>query len=191
MPKLLGIVGSPRRGGNTDWLVRKVLEGAAREGAETELISLAGLRIAECDGCHACWRGTACSKRDDMNSLYSKLAASDILVFGTPVYWYGPTALMKGFIDRFVYFNCPEHRPLLRGKIAAVVAPFEETDPETVRPVLDFFARTFQYLELKLAGELVAPGNERKGAVLEKPDLLDAAVALGAKLGRIAGESPK
>lgn len=51
-----------------------------------------------------------------MNGFYQKIIDSDILVFGTPVYWYAPTAIMKAFIDRFVYFNCPENREKIRGK---------------------------------------------------------------------------
>ena len=43
--------------------------------------------IKECDGCHSCWKGNDCSKQDDMNELYPQIAASDVLIFGTPVYW--------------------------------------------------------------------------------------------------------
>ena len=120
MKKILGVVGSPRKDGNTHILVSKILEGAEAEGVAGELLLLGELTIRQCDGCHVCWQGNACSKNDDMSELYSRIAASDAMVFGTPVYWYGPTALMKGFIDRFAYFNCPEHRPQVRGKPAVL-----------------------------------------------------------------------
>ena len=47
-----------------------------------------------------------CSKHDSMEALYPKITECDALILGTPVYWYGPTAIMKCFMDRFVYFNC-------------------------------------------------------------------------------------
>jgi hypothetical protein len=108
--KVLGVVGSPRKNGNTHILVSRILEGAEKQGAAAETIFLNDLNIRECNGCHACWRGKRCSKKDDMRDIYPKIIESDVIVFGTPVYWYGPTALMKGFMDRFVYFNCPENR---------------------------------------------------------------------------------
>jgi multimeric flavodoxin WrbA len=62
---VLGVVGSPRRNGNTHLLVSKVLEGAREKGAETDLLLLLGdLEIREWDGCHACWRGRPCPKAD-------------------------------------------------------------------------------------------------------------------------------
>ena len=184
MAKLLGIVGSPRRHGNTHVLVDAVLGSARDVGAQTEIVLLSDLMISECDGCHACWNGHQCPKDDGMNALYPKLAESSVIVFGTPVYWYGPTALMKAFIDRFVYFNCPENREKIRGKIAAVVVPFEEENPDTVAPVITFFENCFRYLEITLAERLIAPGVTRRGEVRDKPGVLTQAVELGARLAR-------
>jgi len=120
MSAVLGVVGSPRRNGNTHILVERVLEGARRAGATTDLLLLGDLHIRECDGCHVCWEGRTCAKGDDMVPLYERIAASHALVFGTPVYWYGPTALIKAFLDRFVYFNCSGNRPHVRDKAAAL-----------------------------------------------------------------------
>ena len=145
MKKILGIVGSPRINGNTHLLISKILEGAQNFGLEADLIFLKDLDIKECDGCHSCWKGNQCSKNDDMNIIYPKIIASDIIVFGTPVYWYGPTALMKGFIDRFVYFNCPENREKVRGKMAILVVPFEEDNVETAEPLIKMFEKSFSY----------------------------------------------
>jgi putative NADPH-quinone reductase len=133
MKKILGIMGSPRRNGNTHILLTKILEGAEAEGVRGDILFLDDLTIQECNGCHACWEGKDCSKDDDMNSIYSKIIESDGIVFGTPVYWYGPTALMKGFIDRFVYFNCPENRAKIKGKPAVLAIPFEEKKPWVLR----------------------------------------------------------
>ena len=114
MMTVLGIQGSPRKNGNTQILVEKVLVGARDAGAETRMLQLGEMTIGECDGCHACWQGKECPKDDDMNGVYAMIADADAFVFGTPVHWYGPTALMKAFLDRFVYFNCSENRARVR-----------------------------------------------------------------------------
>src|SRR5512146_2999739 len=86
MIRVLAVVGSPRKGGNTDILVSRIAEGAGAAGAQVETIHLGALQIRECDGCHACWKGRPCTKNDDMRTLYAKIAASEMLVLGTPVY---------------------------------------------------------------------------------------------------------
>jgi multimeric flavodoxin WrbA len=145
------------------------------------------LTIGECDGCQTCWQGRPCSKQDDMNGVYPKIAESDAVVFGTPVYWYGPTALMKAFIDRFVYFNCPANRPQVRQKPAVLAVPFEEDDPEAAGLLVAMFEKCFEYLEMRLVGKLTVPGVGEKGAVLKKQAALEEARALGASLARLVG----
>jgi len=182
MARILAVVGSPRRGGNTDLLVSRIAEGAQAAGARVDVVRLGELQIRECDGCHACWKGQSCSKKDDMLALYPKIAASEVVVFGTPVYWYGPTALMKAFIDRFVYFNGETNRPMIRGKRAAVAIVLEETQEQTWRPVLEFFERSLAYLEMKPAGTVVVPGVGKKGEILQQPQRLEEAYRLGTSL---------
>ena len=184
MRHILGIVGSPRRNGNTHLLVSKLLEGAESEGATTETVLLGDLRIRECDGCHACWAGRTCPKDDDMNPLFERIAHCDAIIFCTPVYWYGPTALMKGFIDRLVYFGCPENRPKIKGKPGVIIVPFEETTPATAELVVDLFDRSLRYLEMPFAAQLLAPGLDRRGEVLDKPEFLEQAFAMGRSLAR-------
>ncbi len=182
MKSVLAVQGSPRKGGNTHILVEKILEGARDAGATTEMLQLADMAIAECDGCHTCWQGKECPKNDDMNGVFAKLAESDVLVFGTPVYWYGPTALMKAFVDRFSYFNCPENRPKIRGTRAALVVPFEDEPLETAEPLVKMFQMGLAYVEMELVGMLLAPGVGEKGAILDHPDRLQEAYDLGRRL---------
>ena len=184
MKKVLGVVGSPRKKGNTDTLVASVLEGAQKEGAKTEVVFLNDLHIAECDGCHVCWRGKPCRKKDDMNDLYSKIIESDVIIFGTPVYWYGPTALMKGFIDRFVYFNCPENRLKIKGKGAMLAVPFEEENPDTATPLITFFEKSLNYLEMNIVGKIIVPGVTLKGEIVKKNDLIKEAFEIGRRLAQ-------
>lgn len=185
MKHVLGVVGSPRKNGNTDLLVARILEGAQTAGAATETVHLGDLSILECDGCLACWKGKPCPKQDDMNPLYSRIIASDVIIFGTPVYWYGPTALMKCFVDRFVYFNCPENRTKIRGTQAILAVPYEEESPESAELVVAFFERSLAYLEMELVGKVVVPGVSKKGDVLGKSDRLQT----GYELGRKAAEA--
>jgi multimeric flavodoxin WrbA len=187
MAKILAVVGSPRKGGNTDLLVSRMVAGATAANAQVEVVRLGELQIRECDGCHACWKGRPCSKQDDMLALYPKIAASEAIVFATPVYWYGPTALMKGFIDRFVYFNGEANRPMIRGKRAAVAIVLEEAHEPTWRPVVEFFEKSLAYLEMKPAGTIIVPGVGKKGEILEHPERLEEAFRLGSALAGSAG----
>ncbi len=184
MKKVLGVVGSPRKKGNTDILVASILEGAQKEGAKTDVVFLNDLHIVECDGCHVCWKSKPCRRKDDMNGLYPKIIESDVIIFGTPVYWYGPTALMKGFIDRFVYFNCPENRLKIKGKYAVLAVPFEEDNPETATPLVTFFEKSLNYLEMNIVGKIIVPSITVKGEVVKNHDRIREAFELGRRLAQ-------
>lgn len=177
-------LGSPRKGGNTDILAECLLAGAKDAGHETEAISLRSLSIRPCIGCESCWlNGKPCVLEDDMQTLYETIAVSDVLIFATPVYWYAPTAIMKAFIDRLVPFNRPQGRPLIEGKQAILITTYEEKDCQAVEPLLRMFELSFNYLGLRFTDCIVSGGLGPKGAVREKPDLLEAAYRIGRYLG--------
>ncbi|MBN1215908.1 MAG: flavodoxin family protein [Candidatus Lokiarchaeota archaeon] len=182
MKKILGIIGSPRKKGNTFELVSKILEGSKSIGAETDIIYLGDLKISECDGCHSCWKGLECAKKDDMNEIYPKIINSDIIIFGTPVYWYGPTALIKAFLDRFVFFNCPDNRNKIKGKKTILVIPFEEDNFDTAKPLELMFEKSFEYLELILINKIVVPGVGKKGDILKKENVLQNCFNIGQRI---------
>ncbi len=105
--KVVGICGSPRKG-NTEWMMRKLLEKAAKAGVDTELILLREKDIKGCDGCLSCEVGGkerkgVCRIQDDMQQIYPKLVEADGLAFGTPVYFEMLSGLLKNFMDR----TCP------------------------------------------------------------------------------------
>jgi len=187
MPSLLGIMGSPRKNGNTHMMLSGILESAGNRGAETDLIILCDKTIYECDGCLICWKNRPCPKNDDMNVIYTMIEKADVLVFGTPVYWYGPTALMKLFIDRLVYFNCPENRPAVRGKKGIIVIPYEEESPETVEPLEKMFEMSLNYMEMRLVHKLIVPGAGEKGAVREMPGIMKKCELLGETIAGTGG----
>jgi len=182
--RLTAFLGSPRKGGNTDILTEHVVEGARKAGIEVESIELRSLNIRGCIGCERCWQvdGRPCAIADNMLPLYDTIANSDVLLFATPVYWYAPTAIMKAFIDRLVPFNRPQGRPLIDGKRAILVTAYEEEGPTAVEPVVRMFELSFQYLGLSLVDKLIVDGVGPKGAVLDKPDVLERAYRVGAAL---------
>ncbi|HID93221.1 MAG TPA: flavodoxin family protein, partial [bacterium (Candidatus Stahlbacteria)] len=98
--KVLGIVGSPRKGGNTDTLVREVLKGANSKGAETEKVYLGDLNIRPCDACGLCSENGKCVVKDDFQLIFQKIKESDGVVLGSPIYCSTVTAQTKALIDR-------------------------------------------------------------------------------------------
>ena len=123
--KILAICGSPRRG-NTEWMLRRLLEEAAAHDAETELVLLRQQDIKGCNGCLKCEVGGkerkgVCTIKDDMEDLLPKLLKADVIVLGTPVYFEMLSGLLKTFMDR----TCPIW-PRLEGKSCAGIAVAEE-----------------------------------------------------------------
>ena len=116
--KVLGIVGSPRKNGNTQIMVEEVLAATQQAGAETDIFLIAGKTINGCDACGSCARTGKCKIKDDMQELYKKMEWADAIVFGSPVYFNYVTAQAKAIIDRtFCYLF--SHK--LKGKVAAPV----------------------------------------------------------------------
>lgn len=180
--KVLAILGSPRKGGNTDILTERVLDAAREAGADIETIALRSLKISPCIGCERCWKvdGRPCAFKDDMP--YQTIADADVLIFATPVYWYSTTAIMKAFLDRFVPFNRPEGKPRIQRKKAVLITAYEEEGPTAAEPLLRMMEMSFEYLHLECAGKLVVDGVGAKGAVLDRPEALSQAIEIGRRI---------
>ena len=106
--KAIGINGSPRKGWNTETLVKRALEGAASVGAETELIQLYAEPIKGCLECFACKRkgnktGGLCAIRDNLRPLLEKVLAADVVIIGSPNYFGYPSGMVRSFLERFLY----------------------------------------------------------------------------------------
>ena len=119
MVKIIGIIGSPRTGSNTEILIRKALESAENAGAETDLINLGLAEIEPCIACDICKSTGECAIYDDMRDITRKLEDAEGLILGSPVYFGNVTSQMKIFMDR--------SRPLridfkLRDKVAGAIS---------------------------------------------------------------------
>lgn len=100
MKNIVVIKTSPRRGGNSDMLADAFVKGASEAGNHVEAISLAGKKIAFCQGCLACQKRGRCVIDDDAVAIAGKMLHADVVVWATPVYYYSCSGQMKTMIDR-------------------------------------------------------------------------------------------
>jgi multimeric flavodoxin WrbA len=176
--RVLGLVGSPRKDSNTDLLVSRILDGAGASNHLTEKVYLYALDISPCVDCRSCQKGKfQCVVADDMQMLYSKLEGADVIVFGTPLYWYATTAQMKLVLDRLRPYVASEK---LKGKKAIVVVPSEE-GPDACDYLVGMFELSFKYLGIALIGKMLVKAYE-KAEVNAQPETLNRAFQLGKKL---------
>lgn len=179
--RMLGIVGSPRRGGNTEILVDEVLRGAEEVGALTEKAILNELDIAPCQACNACRKTGQCAQRDDMPALLERMEHSQVWVLGTPVYWWGPTAQFKAFLDR--WYGAEQVR--FAGRRVILAIPLGG-GVSLARHTVGMLTDILDYLRTELVATVLAPGAHGLGAVRGHADVLAAA----RRAGREAIEIP-
>ncbi len=98
--KVLGIYGSPRKGGNTDTALDSVLDGAASRGADISRIYARDLRIEGCRNCGGCAKTGVCVNKDEMESVYPRLIEARVIFLSSPVFFYSVSAQVKALIDR-------------------------------------------------------------------------------------------
>ena len=175
--KVLGIVCSPRIGGNTEILVKEVLKASKEMGAEIELITVANKVINPCDACDTCIKTGVCKIDDDMAPIYSAISQADGIVLASPVYFWSMSAQAKAIIDR-TYVVHIGHQ--LRGKVGgAVVVARRAGCTNTVQSFFNFF----NHQRIVIAGGVIAFGNE-KGEVVKDEEGMSEAKALGKAIVR-------
>ena len=114
--KVIGIVGSPRKNGNTELLTKHTLRAISEEGLDTELIRLAGLEIKSCNACMACKEQEICSIKDDLFPIYLRMKEADGIILASPVYYGSATSLIKGLMERTGYIARWNGEPF-KGKV--------------------------------------------------------------------------
>jgi multimeric flavodoxin WrbA len=181
--RVLGIMGSPRRGGNTETLMDEVLRAARDAGATTEKAILKELRIGPCQACDGCQGSGICVQHDDMPALIEKMVASQVWVLGTPIYWWGPTAQFKLFMDRWYAPANGPNRSAFQGKQVVVTIPMGDSDPATARHTVGMIQDALNWVEANLVDTVLAPGVNALGEVKKHPELMAAAFSAGSKIG--------
>lgn len=103
---VLAVNGSPRSGGNTELLLKEVLNELAGAGWDTELVKVGGTEIRGCTACQQCFKNkdNACAvKSDDFNAIFTKMLRADALILGSPTYFAAVSADLKALIERAGY----------------------------------------------------------------------------------------
>jgi multimeric flavodoxin WrbA len=186
--KVLGIVCSPRKNGNTEILVKEALDSAHKLGAETEMIKVSDVNIMPCDGCETCEITGECKIEDDMQGIYTKVLKADGIIIGSPVYWLGVTAQAKIIIDRTFVFRKGRR---LRNKVAGAVVVARQVGASNAFSELnDFFGlhrmiparsmgpRTEEELAKEWGGGVIAYAD-KPGEVINNQQAMARAQSLG------------
>ncbi len=189
--RLICILGSPRRDGNSDTLAKRFIIGASESGIESKVIIPSELGISWCTGDNQCFKHGRCIIMDGMNEIYELVINSKWLLIASPVYFMGPPAPLKAFIDRFqaiwararILNSFDPDDPERRGshKAYAIVVA-SQSDPKMVKPTLSIIKAFVNVIGFSYAGELIATGLESKNDALHNKDILERAYSLGRNL---------
>ncbi len=191
--KVLGIAGSPRRGGNTGLLLAEVMKGAASKGAEVKTIILNNLNIDPCQHCDTCLVKGKCKIQDDMQMVYRELEQADRIVLASPLHFMSVTAQMKAMIDRCQALWARKYvlkiPPLgnKRKRKGLFISVGGRKVPNLFESALVTIKSLFRTLDVAYAGDLLFPGIDEKGDITKHPDALHQAFLAGQKLVK---ESP-
>lgn len=187
--KILGLFGSPRRGGNTDLLLEEMLRGAQGQQAEIEKIFLSDWDISGCRECRRCEIDGNCVIQDQMQKLYPKLLQADYIILASPIFFYGVTAQAKRMIDRcqalwarkYILKKTLVQEVNVRRKgwfISVAGSRGERVFQGAILTVRYFF----DVLNVEYVGELTFRRIDSKGAIKKHPSALKEAFQTGQRL---------
>jgi multimeric flavodoxin WrbA len=181
--KLLGIVGSPRKGGNTEIIMKEALKAGEQEGAETELINLVDFNLKPCDACRICFETQNCAINDDVEKIFQKMTEADAIIIGSPVYFANVNAQTKTFIDRVGYLNTARGRKAFRNKVGGAIAVARRSGlTNTLSQILLFLNAT----RMITASPSVRILAREKGDATKDTEGIEAARDLGKSIVQIA-----
>jgi multimeric flavodoxin WrbA len=150
--RVLGISGSPRKGGNTELLINTALGVLAKEGIETELLSLADRAVQPCLACGRCLQSdlAQCFQDDPaFEGVVEKISAADGILIGSPVYFGSATPQTMSLLDRVGYIS-RRHPQLLRRKVGAAIVVARRAGQNFTFAQLNYFF---------LISEMIVPGS--------------------------------
>lgn len=189
-PSILGIGGSPRKRGNSDIFLDRVIQAAE---TESEIIHLRDYQFSACVGCERCRQDKICTRlKDGMTLLYPSILASRGLVLVSPTHNYNVTALMKAFIDRlYCFYDFEDTRPRAwssrlagQGRKAVIAAICEQETKENMGFTLDAMRLPLTALGYDIVDEIAVFRLFDRGIVKNEPAVLEQAAEAGAKLAR-------
>ncbi|MHB8163660.1 MAG: flavodoxin family protein [Methanoregula sp.] len=177
--KVLGISGSMRKDGNTANLVNVILERCHGAGLETEFVSLAGKKIHACLGCEKCKEKKWCViEHDDWDAIAKKILDCDVLIIGSPTYYFDVCGHLKNFIDRTYSLY---HDRKLAGKKGVAVAVQANKGANRTIQTLEGFLSTHEFSSL---GSVKGNGYH-EGEVLADKEAVEKAQKIGDKIIRL------
>ena len=182
--KILVLLGSPRRKGNSTILADQITKGVKAAKTKVETIYLHGKTIAPCKACFACQKKNSkgCSIKDDMQDIYLKLVEADAWVIASPVYWFNMSAQTKIFMDRCFALQAYVKEPFMMKRIA-IAMTYGGEDPFVSGCVnaLRTFQDAFGYIESKIVGMVYGSAMDA-GQIRPNKKVMQDAFDLGKKL---------
>lgn len=160
--KIVVLTGSPRRDGNTNYLADRFIAGAQENRHTVFRFDCARHKVANCMACNRCGMDGDCVLKDDFGTVRPHLIEADMVVFVTPMYYFGFSAQLKSVIDRFYAIN-----GRIKGapKKTAFLMAYANTAESEAQPMLLHYRTLAQYLGWEDMGTVVAPGVWTAGAV--------------------------
>lgn len=152
---IIVLQGSPNREGSTRIMVDAFADGASMAGHQVEIVDVARLNIRPCTGCVKCGYEGPCVQRDAMGELREKILASDMIVFATPLYYFGMSAQLKTIVDRFCSFNSSLSSKRMKSALLAVAW---DSDDWTFEALTTHYRTLVRYLDFSNQGMVLGYG---------------------------------
>ncbi len=149
------LMGSPNENGSTSLLVKAFEQGAVEAGHHVTVINCDQASVAPCTGCIACGYNGPCVQKDDMETIRPAILSADLLVFATPLYYYGMSAQIKIIIDRFCAFNSRLQSKRLKSALLTVAW---NSDDWTFDALVAHYKTLVRYLNLDDQGVVLGYG---------------------------------
>ena len=153
--KIIVLMGSPNKSGSTGILADSFVRGAAESGHDCEIIDVCHANIHPCIGCVRCGYEGPCVQKDDVEQIRGKLLGADMVVFATPLYYYGMTAQLKAVVDRFCAYNSSLNGRHLRSALLTVAW---NADDWTFEALEAHYKTLVRYLRFKDMGMVLGYG---------------------------------
>lgn len=192
--KVLAIGGSPRKGGNTDIIIKQIAAGLKFENIECENINLGNIDFKGCIGCERCRKDKICTTiHDGMSSLYPDIMESQGLILVSPVHNYNITSWMKAFIDRLYCFYEFDNNTRPRkwssrlanqNRKVVISAVCEQDNGKDMGFAIEAMQEPMKALGFEIVGILPVFKAFEKGAVRTQDNIMNKAYELGIKLGQ-------